>query len=307
MLRPASFCLCLLVAVAAARAEGPASKPTTKEAPESPVVTPLKRTRSMKILEKAPLYGFSEIEVDRYIKKLHADEPDMTKRLLHLARKNIGQPYEIYLLGEFPYETYDPDPMYCLSKSDCVTFVEHTYAMALSSDWASFFKTLQRLRYKDGKVGMLTRNHESVADWDPNNAWLFENITNSLGDGKLSVPLTLNWAPSKFFKQFGIGDELPDVHVVDVYIPKANIPSILKQLKEGDVVHIVRGDSKEQYVGHFGLVAFGPNGEVNMIHSAEPAVREQGLMDYIEKNPKTLGMKFLRPKSDAQKLADAQR
>jgi hypothetical protein len=50
------------------------------------------------------------------------------------------------------------------------------------------------------------------------------------------------------------------------------------------------------WVGHFGLVAFGADGSINMIHSAEPAVREQGLLDYLEKNPKTLGMKFLRPR-----------
>jgi hypothetical protein len=298
--------LTILPALALAQTQPSATKPTTTEVPESPVVTPLRRPRSMKLLEAAPLYSFSEVEVDQYLKMLVKKEPDPIKRLIHLARKDIGQPYEIYLLGEYPYETYDPDPMYCLSKSDCVTFVEHTYAMALSSDWPTFFKTLQRLRYKDGKVGMLTRNHESVADWDPNNAWLFDDITKSLGDGNQHVPLTLNWQPAKFFKQFGIGQNLPPVHVTSAYIPKDKIPGILKDLKEGDIVHIVRGNPKEQYVGHFGLVAFGPKGEINMIHSAEPAVREQAILNYIEKNrEKTLGMKFLRPKPNPQSLAAA--
>ena len=272
-----------------------------------PIATPVRGARPMNILKKAPLYSFSEKDLDAYLKFLHESEPDPIKRVIHLARKNIGQPYEIYLLGEAPYEMYDPDPMYCLGKSDCVTFVEHTYAEALSSDWPGFFKTLTRLRYKDGKIGMLTRNHESVADWDPNNGWLFDDITRSLGGGSASVPLNLTWKPSKFFTKFGIGMDLPDVKIVDAYIPRAKIESILKDLKEGDVVHIVRGNSKEQYVGHFGLVAFGEGGAVNMIHSAEPAVREQGLLDYLEKNPRTLGMKFLRPKSDPQRIADAQR
>ena len=53
------------------------------------------------------------------------------------------------------------------------------------------------------------------------------------------------------------------------------------------------------------LYLHGEHGEVNMIHSAEPAVREQGVLDYIEKNPKTtLGMKFLRPKGQPQELAN---
>jgi hypothetical protein len=272
----------------------------------SPVIRTLPPARSIKKLQAAPLYSFRERDVDAYLKFLHESEPDPIARVVHLARKNIGQPYEIYLLGEFPYELYDPDPMYCLEKSDCVTFVENTYAMALSHDWPSFFRTLQRLRYKDGKVGMLTRNHESVADWDPNNAWLFEEITAKLGDGKAAVPMHLTWRPSKFFAKWNIGQDLPDVTVESVYIPRDRISSILSDLKDGDVVHIVRGNEKEQYVGHFGLVARGAGGEVNMVHSAEPAVREQGILNFLEKNPNTLGLKFLRPRPQPQELVDAQ-
>ena len=274
---------------------------------DSPVVHTLRPARKLKTLKAAPLYSFSERDVDAYLRSLSADEPDPIQRVLHLARKNIGQPYEIYLLGEGPYELYDPDPMYCLEKSDCVTFVEHTYAMALSRDWPTFFKTLQRLRYKDGKVGMLTRNHESVADWDPNNGWLFDEITAKLGGGTKTVPMHLVWKPKDFFARWGIGQDLKDVTVESVYIPADNVSSILPELKDGDVVHIVRGNAKVQYVGHFGIVAHGPKGEVNMIHSAEPAVREQGILDFIEHNSvKTLGMKFLRPKPQPQELVDKQ-
>lgn len=271
----------------------------------SPVVHPMRPARSLKILKKAPLYGFSEKDLDAYLKFLVTDETDPMKRVMHLAHKEIGQPYEIYLLGEYPYELYDPDPMYCLEKSDCVTFVENMYAMALSRDWPSYFKTLQRLRYKDGKVGMLTRNHESVADWDPNNAWLFDEITAKLGGGTAAVPMQLTWRPAKFFAKWGIGQDKQDVVVESTYIPADHIASILPELRDGDVVHIVRGNAKEQYVGHFGIVAHGDNGTVNMIHSAEPAVREQGILDYIEKNKKeTLGMKFLRPKPQPQELVN---
>jgi len=42
-----------------------------------------------------------------------------------------------------------------------------------------------------------------------------------------------------------------------------------------------------------------------MIHSAEPAVREQGILDYMDKNPKTLGFKFLRVRAQPQAVVDA--
>ena len=120
-------------------------------------------------LESKPLYEFSEAEVGAYIKHLQAAEPDLRKRIVHLARKNIGQPYDIYLLGEMPFETYDPQPIYCLTKSDCVVFTEHTYAMALTGDWPSFIKMLERIRYRDGQIGVATRNHYTEADWDKSN------------------------------------------------------------------------------------------------------------------------------------------
>src|SRR5439155_774066 len=271
----------------------------------SPVIRQIPAARSIKKLQAAPLYSFNERDVDAYLKFLHESEPDAIQRVIHLARKNIGQPYEIYLLGEFPYELYDPDPMYCLEKSDCVTFVEHTYAMALSHDWPSFFRTLQRLRYKDGKVAMLTRNHESVADWDPNNAWLFEEITAKLDGGKAAVPMHMTWKPSKFFARWNIGQDMPDIVVESTYIPRDHVPSVLAELKDGDVVHIVRGNAKEQYVGHFGIVAHGPKGEVNMVHSAEPAVREQGIQDFLARDEKALGLKILRPREQPQSLVDA--
>src|SRR3977135_3824203 len=44
-----------------------------------------------KLIEK-PLYKCTESEVDQYLKFLSATEPDLRKRIVHLARKNIGQP-----------------------------------------------------------------------------------------------------------------------------------------------------------------------------------------------------------------------
>jgi hypothetical protein len=105
-----------------------------------------------------PLYQFTEAETGRYLAYLQVSEPDLRRRVVHLARKNIGQPYEIYLLGEMPFETYDPQPIYCLGKSDCLVFTEHIYAMALTRDWTGFIRLLQRIRYRDGHLGVASRN-----------------------------------------------------------------------------------------------------------------------------------------------------
>jgi hypothetical protein len=257
-------------------------------------------------LAARPLYTFSEAELDRYLRIARDTHPELTDRIVHLGRKNLGQPYEIYLLGEFPYELYDPDPIYCLSKSDCLTFCEHVYAMALSRDWWSFLRALQRLRYRDGVISMLTRNHYTIADWDRNNAFLFEDLTTKLGDGRVHVPLRQVCRRAKFFARFEIGQDIPDEPIAGHYIPKAEVPGILGELCDGDFVNIIRGDEESQWCGHTGMIALGDDGTVNFLHSARPTVRQQPLLAYINGDRRCVGIKILRMRPDAEAImADA--
>jgi hypothetical protein len=98
--------------------------------------------------EPKQIYQMSPQEAGAFIAEVRRSEPDLRKRIATIGRRNIGQPYKLNLLGEFPYELHDTLPMYSLSASDCLVFAEHTYAMALSSSWEEFFWTLQRIRYK---------------------------------------------------------------------------------------------------------------------------------------------------------------
>lgn len=271
---------------------------STLTAPMLPPVTPPQAALSD--LEARPLYTFTEAEVDQYLPHAWLAEPDLPQRVIHLARKNLGQPYDIYLLGEFPYEFYDTDPLYCLSKSDCLTFCEHMYAMALSRDWWTFLRTLQRLRYKDGTIGMLTRNHWTEVDWDGNNAYLFDDLTTKLGNGQVHVPLTNTVKRAAFFAKFGLGQDLPDEPVNSTYIPKDKVPGVLVELRAGDFVNIVRGDAQAQWVGHTGFIALAADGTVDFLHSAQPAVREQPLLDYLAHDRRCVGIKILRLRPDAE-------
>lgn len=252
------------------------------------------------LVSDKPLYRFTESEIDAYIRRLRSEEQDVRKRVIHLARKAIGQPYEIYLLGEYPFETHDPDPLYRLDRSDCVTFCEHMFSMALAEDWWSFLANLQRIRYRDGRVGMLTRNHYTVYDWDRNNAFLFEDQTPLLGDGEAAVPLNQVLRKSRFFKKFGLGEDITDFSVTDTYIPRENVPAILDELRDADFVNIIRGDKNAQWAGHTGLIAIGPKGEVNFLHSARPTVREQPLLDYLASDRRCVGIKILRLRPGAE-------
>jgi hypothetical protein len=306
---------------------GPASPPASLDARQIEIIrrAALDPKKLAQLLDK-PLYNFTEADVDLYLTYLQATEPDLRRRIVHVARKNIGQPYEPHLMGEWPFELHDPQPLYCLGKSDGLSFAEHAYAMALSGDWPSFMASLQRIRYRGGRIGVATRNHFTDADWEVSNGWLVHDITADLAGDKLEkYEQTIDRA-AFLKKNFGLKADVPVATHRDVFIPLSAMTQIEAKLQDGDFVNAVLGivtkqkeKEKEEdvekfggkaFVGHVGIVANGRDGTVNMIHSSEPAVREEPIVDYIARwnkdrgqsiearKPVLVGFKFLRLEDD---------
>ena len=307
-LRSALSSLALLLAVGASAAE---------PAPVGRVPSP----DVLAALTAKPLYQFTEPEVGAYLAHLAATEPDLRARIVHLARKNLGQPYEIYLLGEAPFETHDPQPLYCLTKSDCLVFTEHTLAMALSRDWTGFFRLLQRIRYRDGQIGVATRNHFTEADWNPSNRWLATDVTAELaGDAAKKWDAKIDRA--RFLKnRYKLETQFPVEKLRDTYLPYEAIARADAHIQPGDIIELVRGVVKpgapesdifggNAWIGHVGLAARGPDGSLHVIHSAEPKVREETMAALIAREtahnaekdaagkPRLLGFKILRLAAD---------
>jgi len=261
-----------------------------------------------------PLYQMKPAELGRFLAYEQLAVPQLRQRIADLARRNIGQPYELFLLGEFPYETFDSQPLFNLDKSDCVVFSEHIYAMAQSASWEEFFWMLQRIRYKDGVIGAATRNHYTEADWNISNRWLVTDITARMAGGTRTgaVPYFQNIDRQAFLrKQFKIEREIPVQRWDDVYVPKQVVAEVDKQLQDGDFVNIISGYPGQPggaYASHVGLIVLGADGERHILHSSEPVVREESLQAFIArlgvrdqknldaglKKPQLLGFKFLR-------------
>lgn len=254
------------------------------------------------------IYQMSPPEVDRYIAQVHQAEPDLRKRIAAIGRRNIGQPYVLNLLGEYPFQLHDTLPMFSLDHSDCVVFAEHTYAMALSQSWEEFFWMLQRIRYKDGVVGVATRNHYTEVDWNINNGWLLSDISASLAgaDGP-SYALTVDRA--RFLKtRHKTASSLPVQTSREVFVATDRVAGIAAQLQEGDFVNVISTRNGEHWASHVGLVVLGADGQRNFLHSAEPQVREESFESFVARTharearnaaagkpgQKLAGFKFLR-------------
>ncbi|RZI98531.1 MAG: DUF1460 domain-containing protein [Rubrivivax sp.] len=252
-----------------------------------------------------PLYQMQPRELGRYLAWQQLEQPALRQRIAALARKNIGQPYELFLLGEFPYETYDSQPLFNLAKSDCVVFAEHVYAMALSASWEEFFWMLQRIRYRDGVIGTATRNHYTEADWNVANSWLVQDVTRSLGAPTQGYHQRID---RKAFlqKQFKITREIPVQPFDDVYIAKQDVAAIEAQLQDGDFVNVISSRGSDSWASHVGLIVTGADGSRRLLHSAEPQVREETLQGFIarmaerdvrqagQNKAQLAGFKFLR-------------
>ncbi|TFW33388.1 N-acetylmuramoyl-L-alanine amidase-like domain-containing protein [Massilia horti] len=286
---------CLLLAAALT---GCATSPAPK--PDAPL--------PLEALLQKQIYQMTPVEAGRYVTWVHQAEPDLRKRIAAIGRKNIGQPYKLNLLGEFPYQVHDDLPLFSLDHSDCVVFAEHTYAMALSQSWEEFFWMLQRIRYREGVIGVATRNHYTEMDWNVANGWLVTDISGELaGPNGPSYAMTVDRA--RFLKtRHHTEANIPVETSRQAYVPADQVAAIADQLQEGDFVNVISTKNGEYWASHVGLVVLGPDGKRHFLHSSEPQVREETFESYIArmterdqrnaragKNAATLaGFKFLR-------------
>ena len=126
------------------------------------------------------LFQMQPAEVDAYLAKLAAGQPDYEKRVIAIARDSLETPYVGGPLGEGPDGKYDKDPLMDLGRVDCVTFAEQTLALAASTSYKDAYDRLQRIRYHNGAVAFEHRNHFMISDWVKHNTFCAD-VSRSLG------------------------------------------------------------------------------------------------------------------------------
>ncbi len=257
-----------------------------------------------------PVHQLSRTQLDEHLRFWAADTPDPVARLRRFAEQTIGQPYGGDPLGEGTYDAHDPRPLFALDRSDTRSFVEQTLAMAVAPDFATFFLVLQRLRYKDGQVTTAARNHNLLADWPRNNAWLLEDITDRLAGRMAWVPAHQVVRRKAFLKErFGIDVDLPDEKFIGPCIPRLYLHKVLPELRPGDVVLVITGDDRQQYCREMGVLLEEPadtHRPLRLVQSRAPAVEKTILLKTVWERKEILGFKFLRLRADAVGAAAAQ-
>ena len=104
------------------------------------------------------------------IKDLLEDTQSLTfeKKIDVISQFFLGKSYDSPVLGEGE-GSYQNLPLYRFDKFDCTTYVETVLALANSIDMDDFERHIRQIRYKDGSVSFVARNHFPSSDWIPNN------------------------------------------------------------------------------------------------------------------------------------------
>ena len=133
----------------------------------------------------------------------------------YIGHSYLGAEYMNSPLGECALP--DDDPLIRFDAFDCTTFVETVLADGDETE-------LNQIRYADGCVGFLTRNHFVESDWLVNNAKLVENVSSEYAATKIrSVVIDKQ---SWFRVVHGIDVDVPSVHVQLEYIPYENLGNL---------------------------------------------------------------------------------
>lgn len=197
----------------------------------------------------------------------------------------LGARYEVSPLGECALP--DDDPLIRFDAFDCTTFVETVLADGCEC-------CLTQIRYKDGKVGFLTRNHFVESDWLNNNSDFVQNVSSQYAPTAVRRVFVdkENW----FRVAHGLDVDVAPVVVDLEYIPykyvadvKIDTPVIVLFITDNPKIHDTMGT--DLAVVHMGL--WLPNGVLRHASSERGAVVDVDMMDYVRqrmKNKQNLGI-----------------
>lgn len=128
-------------------------------------------------------------KIDKLYEHIQKKEDTTTARLYYFSEYYLNYPYILFPLGEGHPSKYDEMPRIRLDGFDCQTYVDTILALTLADNTKHFKQCLDKVRYRDGIVSFVTRNHFTSLDWNKNNQLngYLEDITPSIRDEKKQV------------------------------------------------------------------------------------------------------------------------
>ena len=202
------------------------------------------------------VYNMTNIEIDSMLRKISTNNLTITERINYYSKLFLGMPYSWTATGDGPYALLESYPLVDFDSTNCMVYCEHVLAMSISDSWDNFFNNLQQIRYKDGIIGMRTRNHYTIGDWLPENDWLLDDVSKLVG-GKYAKKMTRTISHKQFFKNKGIKDlryVKPDRKITIDYIPLKDLDKVKNNIHNGDIVALLFANKKDIFSAHMLMI-----------------------------------------------------
>jgi hypothetical protein len=253
------------------------------------------------------VYEMSNHQIDSLLQVNSVKNLTVTERMVFYSGIFLGMPYNLTCAGDGPYALLETEPLVNFQETNCMVYCEHVLAMSISDSWDNFFNNLQHIRYKDGIIGMRTRNHYTMADWLPENKWLLDDVTSLIG-GDRTRQFTRTISHNTFFAGKGISDlryVKPDRDVTIDYIPMNALPDIRDNIRSGDIMALIYADMPNIFSAHM-IIAIEENGTLYIRESAMSRMTtfDSTFDEWYERykdSKRYAGLSFMRVRDDLNK------
>ncbi|MCI0515291.1 DUF1460 domain-containing protein [candidate division KSB1 bacterium] len=250
-------------------------------------------------------YKMAVEAIDLDIREVNRNAWSHAEKIVYYSERFLNAPYRLQCEGEGEHGRYEREPLMNLKEINCMTYCEIVLALTLADYYENLFNILQHIRYRQGIIGMATRNHYTMADWLPANAWCLDDVTQLVGADDIQ-PLTRTISHTTFFDGKGIHDLpqiLPDREITIQYLPLSKLAAHEAQLMPGDIVSLIQ-DRPGIFSAHM-LMLVKRDGQTYFRHASMAAhkVVDVPFITYIAdlaKNSRYLGMCFMRVKEQIE-------
>lgn len=257
--------------------------------------------------DKRRFFQMSNLEIDSLLAVTSQKQMTITDRMKFYSEFFLETNYSWTCTGDGPYAIYEANPLVNFKETNCMVFCEHVLALAISDSWDNFFNNLQQIRYKNGIIGMRTRNHYTMADWLPENNWLLDDVSNDLG-GSYTKSVTRTISHQNFFKGKRIKDlryVLEDRKLTVNYVPKKNLLNIKNNLKNGDIGAILFANKNDIFSAHMFMI-IEKNDQLIVRESSTSKMSTfdttfENWAKKIESSNRYIGVSFMRVREELDK------
>ncbi|VAW13420.1 putative lipoprotein [hydrothermal vent metagenome] len=235
-------------------------------------------------------------------------ENDFGKTIVAVGKTFLGTPYVAKTLEIGEIESL----VINLQGLDCTTYVENVFAFSLllkngQANFVDFTKTLENIRYKDGKLdGYASRLHY-FSEWIANNETkgLLKDITSEIGGTEITKNINFMSAHRDLYPFLDDDVNFEKIKASENYLnnqaicilPQEQIEANEHLIKSGDIIALTTS-IKGLDITHTGIALREKDGRIHLLHassSGQVKISELPLVDYLKKIKKNTGIMVARP------------